>query len=177
MLQRITSRHVVCCMLLVGFAILYTRSWYRCDRLVFQRTDVTGGVQIAARKRLVLISSGNGAIVLTYYFVSAGVPLGFRDGFYLMTTPLSSHAGMPPTVKLLGVGVWRQEFSSGWYRAVSVSYWFAMSAIGCLLVVDGFVRSLIVRYRKRGLLCPRCGYDLRGSTVMCPECGDEDCRL
>jgi hypothetical protein len=44
-------------------------------------------------------------------------------------------------------------------------------AIFAALILQAFARGRRARWRMRRGLCPDCGYDLRASTVRCPECG------
>jgi predicted amidophosphoribosyltransferase len=53
---------------------------------------------------------------------------------------------------------------------VGIPYWFItlMSASACALMVWRWRRR---RVRTGPGSCARCGYDLRGSSERCPECG------
>jgi hypothetical protein len=53
---------------------------------------------------------------------------------------------------------------------LQIPYWFAAAV---LLVAPTLwaVRTQRVRKRGRGGLCRKCGYDLRASGDVCPECG------
>ncbi|HEX4795146.1 MAG TPA: hypothetical protein VH370_15230 [Humisphaera sp.] len=60
--------------------------------------------------------------------------------------------------------------SSPRYSAIIVPYWFLVLLTAVPTIVAG--RSAIRRRRWRRLgLCMVCGYDIRASTSLCPECG------
>lgn len=56
------------------------------------------------------------------------------------------------------------------FRGAVVPYWCI--TLPWLLVPGCWLLRLALRFRRRALgLCARCGYDLRGSSSRCPECG------
>jgi hypothetical protein len=57
-----------------------------------------------------------------------------------------------------------------WYFIVRLPYWFVASA-GALIPAVALRRRLRTSRRRRRGLCVHCGYDLRGSSDRCPECG------
>jgi len=70
--------------------------------------------------------------------------------------------------------------AAGWLRFVCVPnangivlrvpHWFIL-LLSVLMFTRGFRRNRLLRHRRRRGLCLTCGYDLRGSTERCPECG------
>jgi len=48
---------------------------------------------------------------------------------------------------------------------------FVATAACFAIAATGALRARRVASRLRGGLCPACGYDLRGTTGRCPECG------
>ncbi len=61
------------------------------------------------------------------------------------------------------------------YRTWSLRFpfWIPVSALGFLLVLCRSLPRLRLLKRIKSDLCVQCGYDLRGSTERCPECGTE----
>jgi hypothetical protein len=82
------------------------------------------------------------------------------------------------TSRFAGFGIasvyWRMSSSpTSWSRcAVAAPLWFPV--VG-LLVLPAFRLCHFLRVRSRRMhgLCLTCGYDLRESPLMCPECGAE----
>jgi hypothetical protein len=153
---------------LCAIAVLLVRSWYRCDGIVYQRTDNSLTPRL---KRVALIESKGGAIFITYYSVAAGTPLGFVDGLDVRTDVISNPSGSPPTLDLIAVRFWRHDFSSGKYQAISMSYWIGITLLVCCPSLHAYLRRRITDRRRARGLCPRCRYDVRGGHLSCPECG------
>lgn len=59
------------------------------------------------------------------------------------------------------------------YRAVLAPWWAlaASSGAACVVFLRQWLRSRRHDQRRTCGLCVQCGYDLRGSTERCPECG------
>ena len=56
--------------------------------------------------------------------------------------------------------------------SVTAPFWLA-ALIFTVYPALAFIRGPLRRYRRRKLgLCVTCGYDLRGSSDLCPECGE-----
>jgi len=62
------------------------------------------------------------------------------------------------------------------FRAIKVPYWAIVGccSIPCILF---FWRASLVYYRKRRGRCVACGYDLRATPALCPECGTPSRRV
>ena len=56
---------------------------------------------------------------------------------------------------------------------VALPYWllFLLSGVLPLVWFTRFRRSRVITLRRDGGLCVNCGYDLRASSQLCPECG------
>ncbi len=86
----------------------------------------------------------------------------------------------PPGGELIGVLGWlgfgdtETQYAGGWrssYRYVSLPLWLVAAAT--LVLPFAWVRrALRTKHRRNNGLCPSCGYDLRGSSERCPECGN-----
>jgi hypothetical protein len=55
-------------------------------------------------------------------------------------------------------------------RFLAIPYW-TLVVVSSVLPVVWFRRNMRRRSRRRGGLCPSCGYDLRATPDRCPECG------
>jgi hypothetical protein len=75
----------------------------------------------------------------------------------------------------IGAYVLRNESATEVTRAAVISYRFLAATIGTLLAAVIVKRrlwpALRARWRRKRKRCTACGYDLRGSTGVCPECG------
>jgi len=72
--------------------------------------------------------------------------------------------------KWLGIGYYQSEIPAAGFVLVPIWMIWGLPA---LPVVVGSWRRLKQTRRKSGNLCLNCGYDLRGSSGRCPECGRE----
>ena len=105
-----------------------------------------------------------------------------RGGVYLLRTEPPAGSVQRPLVnlplrkdvsymtvphRLAGFGYMR---ASEGFPAVRVPAWFVVLLLGVIPLPTLWSRTRRAR-RSRAGLCPRCGYDLRGSPERCPECG------
>ncbi len=77
-------------------------------------------------------------------------------GFHTSWTPSYSYDKNPR------LGYWR----------VAIPFWIPASLFSIVLLPP-VVQSYRRRKRRKLGLCVKCGYDLRGSSARCPECGRE----
>ena len=79
----------------------------------------------------------------------------------------------PIVVPILLIAHQHGRFQPWW---AGVIFWSAYLLVFAFVTI-GWVRiearRSLLRERARLGLCPRCGYDLRGSPERCPECGRE----
>ena len=134
--------------LAVAVAALWVRSvWWASDALEIYVSNL----------RLMLASEG-GAIS-----VSVDVPL---------QTSTVDHTAYDPQATLRWLpkgGVGRNVFTGDRYVFVALPAWMSIGMLMPLVIV-GAVR---IRSSPPMTACPRCGYDLRGSSGgACPECGE-----
>jgi hypothetical protein len=115
-----------------------------------------------------------------YAFLKAPKGVGPDGGRYALEAPAS---GMGPVENWQGLG-FRYLRNNAWLpiaqlqwgyptarsTAVYVPHW-AVAVVFGVLPVAGLVRVWRRRRRLRRGLCVSCGYDLRGNSGRCPECG------
>jgi hypothetical protein len=83
----------------------------------------------------------------------------------------------PRPVRMLGWTGFRHDHSARFDRFGGLTEWSAVVpywsvGLAFLLLPAARLTFALRRRRRRVLgLCPRCGYDLRGTPELCPECG------
>jgi hypothetical protein len=70
----------------------------------------------------------------------------------------------------LGVGYYQSNSPTVGYVLVPIWVIWGLASIPLLFA---FLKWAKKRWRRKGNLCVNCGYDLRGSSRRCPECGNE----
>jgi hypothetical protein len=79
----------------------------------------------------------------------------------------------PIVVPIVLISPGHGRFHPWW---TGVIFWWVYGAVFGLIIIGWLrieKRRDLLRKRARQGLCPRCGYDLRGSPERCPECGRE----
>jgi hypothetical protein len=171
-------------LLCIATALLWVRSYFAGDKLT-----CTWALPAEARRVFLPAFTNKGMLYLTRYdfsfsgtlphgffgdttadfdwesfqpFPASGGIAGYFAGFHATdesrTKPLTDPPGVRQTER---------------WRTLTMPLWAPMIAFG---VLPGVV---LVRYRKRRRrtsrmtrgLCPNCGYDLRATPEVCPECG------
>jgi hypothetical protein len=138
-------------LLCICFAALWLRSYFTPDALAFRHLTPNASLAIFS------IHSYHGRIGIEYerhWLDPANPPqlgLSLRSGpaFWLPGGWATAPATIPHWHLLI-------------YTAVLPAWWFIRRHIS--------LPALQTRRRNRGL-CPTCGYDLRSSPTLCPECG------
>jgi hypothetical protein len=110
------------------------------------------------------------------------IELYFPDGICIARfdpRPSGGPVNSPPRIKdtLFGFPHYGYPVVEGYITEFSVPYWFIFATTSLLpLPLVCFRFAPIMRRRRAHLrfengLCIHCGYDLRGGSVRCPECG------
>jgi hypothetical protein len=121
-----------------------------------------------------------GQTQITLQTTRAGsIDLGFMIHFTMLPSVMYSSRPISPydgknafdrsQLKFAGLGIgWpRPDWGFYWIR---LPFWCAM-ILGSILPAWWIVWFRRYRHRKIPGLCAHCGYDLRASTLRCPECG------
>jgi hypothetical protein len=185
--QLVTAFLIFEVVLCIGTALLWARSYGRMDVLKWTNDWQVG--EIYSTRGLSWESAGGGFLI---YYARAETsnpneianlkdyyswhPHGFE--WISSAAKIASGAYIPVQDQAHPLGV---QFGS-YHRLdrsissrpvwLAIPYWLVM-AIWVLLFAGTLAsyRPWLRRFRRRRGLCTRCGYDLRGSTNRCPECG------
>lgn len=73
----------------------------------------------------------------------------------------------------MGLSFYRMTHVTGYSSSVTCPMWLLMLIFGILPIREGIrlMRVRTLQRRNAAGQCIQCGYDLRGSTGRCPECG------
>lgn len=121
---------------------------------------------------------------LLYSFTESPQPLG-TGRFYVSpwrgelmvrvfsVEPIVGDAQQTDGWGFMGLSFYRMTHVTGYSSSVTCPMWLLMVIFGILPIREG-IRLMRVRTLQRRIAagqCIQCGYDLRGSTDRCPECG------
>jgi hypothetical protein len=161
----------VSALLFIAIVLVTIRSYFVFDDYMFRKFNHSS-------RQLSLFSPGwnHGVVLLTY--ISAKLKDDVAPQRYETITSFS-HTTDPPQVN---TEQWRLEDRSmitgsafkqvtGWF--VKVPFWFPaiLTLILPLLWLSKHRKEAIRRDRRNRGLCITCGYDIRATPEMCPECG------
>ena len=167
-------RHILGVVAFVVVLLVVTWMWVRSHRVadaIGYGAKYTRGEDGAYMIRFASVRSSRGVVYfgagrfLEMYLRASSV----REGLY------TEHDVPPPPESRSQWAMWGFRYShvnagGGAFvvRSVGIPYWFITFnlAWGCALMVRRF-RSV----RRAPSACAHCGYDLRGSSERCPECG------
>ena len=170
--RRMPFSHLLCCLLVSAFALLWLRSYFRGD--IF-------AVFIGKKSHLQAVGSFEGRLTLMVGTIGASPARAWtwdHDSFRPVTyraieADLSSQ--LVDVHKMAGFGCGQtapgSTYAADWsWRMYWLPHWL-MVAIFAILPLCRAGRAIQWRRRARRGLCPDCGYDLRASPERCPECG------
>jgi hypothetical protein len=147
-------------------AILLAVFWIR------SRWVIDGVYRYGSERRLSL-RSGNGTLRFTRQPPFSAGPIGWQ----WRAEPMPANVQIPwifPWYERAGF-VWNNEIPRGpspsrRYVALEVPYWFLI-VVSSLPSLGWSALWMRRRYARRGGGCTHCGYDLRATPELCPECG------
>jgi hypothetical protein len=160
-------------LLCVAACVLWLRSYWAHDRVLYQTEENARGAQ-----RCFVLGWNRAVLVFEHHHISGlGRAYAEMTGLHMMHDdpfgqPFAKRPGegfalagfsfRPPVTSYPAPATW-------WYYSVQVPHYAAaLAAAG--VGIACFRQSHRWRSRRDGL-CPHCGYDLRASPDRCPECG------
>jgi hypothetical protein len=173
-------------LLCVAACVMWVRSYRRLDVGIllfgdtrFVRTEADGAtgekVVSGGSGGLVEFDSACGEAVASFvrYHSATRLELSCPASRAIRSEQATRHEVEPPEgqgFRALGLAAWHQWVPEGTTQIVVVPYWMIV-VVTLLLPLRAGVTGLRLRRRRRRGLCLACGYDLRGTTDRCPECG------
>jgi hypothetical protein len=163
---------VVSLLLFLATLILWPRSYYNVDELIWSKKRTASDGSIGLRRLMAIAQRGR-------------ISVGISDGgaLYLAGNNLKegfthSQAPAPPSSAAKTSSVWSHlgfQYSSAknriWaIRTLSFHFW-APTLLFALAPSIWLLRRLLRHRRYSANLCPTCGYDMRATPDRCPECG------
>ena len=165
---------VVSLVLFVATLILWPRSYYVVDELIWSKKQTASDGSIGLRMLMAIAQRGR---------ISVGISEG--GALYLAGNKLKegftcSQAPAPPSSAAKNSSVWSRlgfQYSSAknriWTtRGLSFHFW-CPTLLFALAPAVWLLRRLLRHRRHSANLCPTCGYDLRATPDRCPECGTQ----
>jgi formylglycine-generating enzyme required for sulfatase activity len=179
-------RHVLvwgCGLLALVVAALGARSFWRCDEAAYCTYETAPAPSQGIDRRQLVGSYPGGIFWLALYAdITVHEPVDWYGGPPTELIPDSAPtarlvpkrvpAGWGPRWRWGGFNLWAQSNASprGRCESVVVPHWALFLMLGWPAYRLLRRRWIARRWRKNGK-CVRCGYDLRASGDVCPECG------
>ncbi len=139
---------------------LWGVSYYRCACVIDQESE--GCVEVGLFAGSFVVISHHNKNPLGNVSVRS-----YCRGFYGFWTNWSGRIGVfPPHSRIYHV-------YNPWLWIWCIPLWMPTIVFGSVLYFCHPMHSHRRRKRKKLGLCLKCGYDLRGSKDLCPECGEE----
>jgi hypothetical protein len=114
----------------------------------------------------IMLTTGGGRIAVEWGHSDSPPPP--RIEFKHFTAPAATGLGVNSFWTWLGF----YRFIDSRTALIVVPHWLFVVMPTAVLAVMPIARAMRRRRRRQLGLCPRCGYDLRGVTGRCPECGE-----
>ena len=183
-------RSAVCCvslLLCVALTVLWVRGWWLADSIEFYRgsldrhsrdgvrvTSGYGAVRVRWSRARLLDASGQIPIPFGEWHLGRRfttrrradrLPIQWRPWRYHATAPSYGRMDLPQYGGIVG--------SVFVFESFSLAHWVLVAVTAAPPALWWGVPAVRRRVRRRRGRCVVCGYDLRGGTGRCPECGTE----
>ena len=165
-MRRGIIRVFISLLLLLALALLAagTRSFWRNDSLFIERGD-RGYFVASARGRVGVIEVPGKWHPRRFHWASYDLATDSA----VLTTIANSGDTKDLGIMLSGSGKLGRFGPARWFAIPWAVPFILCAALPTMALVRAWRRAR----RRRGGLCPACGYDLRATPGRCPECGDD----
>ena len=166
----LTSGSLPCLALLVAVLVLWPRSYWRAELLVFRPWKDAPDVNARTNMGSIV------AIIIDDPTSSAGGPAVFLMTEKPQSFWLHMLGNVDAKFDVAGLRYKVSVWSHGRRDSLIVVPFYLIALvllIGALPAIRAIVRWVRRRRRFAAGYCQRCGYDRRASPSRCPECGDE----
>jgi hypothetical protein len=169
-------------LLYAAMVVLWVRSYWFVDAVVWRGSSMQSG-DVVYRTLELSSCEGGACLYGSRGIVESTFPQSSRQWHRWPLERVSHAVGeyeqtvryfdMPTSAHPFGFQVAVGSTGGRWPRSfftIALPFWFLSALLGALPAVS-LVHKLRQSRRSRRGLCRSCGYDLRGSTDRCPECG------